>query len=148
MLLLHSICSVFLAILCTSSIHCDVSHIVHGSETPVVDTGAIEVLSKNISDYLVEIQHDGGPQMRLRQIYSASKQIVTGTLYTVQALLDTPDGPQTCQIYVLEKLWIDFCQVRVNCANGGHYEVKFNPSKNNINPGIMNRCIQIKHEYQ
>lgn len=123
-----SICSVFLVILCTASIHCDVSHVL-GAASPVLDSGTLEVLRRNISDYLVELQNGGSPQMQLKQIYSASKQAVTGTLYTVEALLQTPDGARKCQVRVLEKPWLDFCKVSVSCENGGFYEVTFNPNQ-------------------
>lgn len=103
-----------------------------GSESPVVDQGTIDNLKKNISDYLVELENGGSPQMHLKQIYSASKQIVTGTLYTVEALIATPDGEKKCQIRVLEKPWVDFCKVSLTCENGGYYEVTFNPKKENI----------------
>lgn len=122
-------CAVFLVILCTVSIQCDVSHVVLGGESPILDSGTIEVLHRNITDYLIELAHGGSPQMQLKQIYSASKQIVTGTLYTVDALLQTPDGAKKCQIRVLEKPWLDFCKVSVTCENGGVYEVTFNPNQ-------------------
>jgi len=134
--------SVFLVILCITSTQCDVSHVVLGGESPV-DTGTIEVLRKNIKDYLLELEHGGSPQMQLKQIYSASKQIVTGTLYTVQALLETPDGAKKCQIRVLEKPWIDFCQVRVTCEKGGYYEVTFNP--NHISQDVSHKLKPISN---
>lgn len=133
---------IFLVILCISKTRCDISHALLGGESPV-DTGTIEVLRKNISDYLVELEHGGSPQMKLKNIYSASKQIVTGTLYTVQALLETPDGAKNCQIRVLEKPWVDFCKVSVSCENGGHYEVTFNP--NQINQDISQELKPISH---
>lgn len=120
---------VFVVILCVITlIRCDVSHVVLGGESPV-DAGTIEILKQNISNYLTELEHGGNPQMQLKQIYSASKQIVTGTLYTVHALLETPQGAKNCEIRVLEKPWLDFCHVRVNCEHGGQYEVTLNPSQ-------------------
>lgn len=120
--------SVFLVLLCiTSTARCDVSHVLGGESS--VDTRTIEILRRNISDYLVELEHGGSPQMQLKQIYSASQQIVTGNLYTVQALLETPDGAKKCQIRILEKPWIDFCKVSVSCEQGGVYEVTFNSNR-------------------
>lgn len=134
--------SVFLVILCITLTQCDVSYVVLGGESSV-DTGTIELLRKNISDYLVELEHGGSPQMHLKQIYSASMQIVTGTLYTVEALLDTPGGAKKCQIRILSKPWEDFCHVRVQCKNGGHYEVTYNP--NQISQDISHELKPISH---
>lgn len=122
---LNCVLSVFVVILCISSTQCDVSHII-GAPSPVVDPNTLDLLTRNISEYLVELGHGGSPQMQLQQIYSASKQTVTGTLYTVDALLSTPNGPQNCKIRVLEKPWLDFCKVSVTCENGGRYEVILN----------------------
>lgn len=131
--------SVFLVILCiTSTARCDVSHVLGGESS--VDTRTIEILRRNISDYLVELEHGGSPQMQLKQIYSASQQIVTGNLYTVQALLETPDGAKKCQIRILEKPWIDFCKVSVSCEQGGVYEVTFN--SNRIGQDIAHNVAQ------
>lgn len=118
----------FAVILCITLIRCDVSHIVHGSQSPV-DAGTMETLKRDINEYLVHLEHGGSPQMHLQQILSASKEIVTGTLYTVQAVLTTPEGPKNCEIRVLEKAWIDFCKVSVSCEHGGHYEVTLNSHK-------------------
>lgn len=122
---LNCVLSVFVVILCISSTRSDVSHII-GAPSPVVDPNTLDLLTRNISEYLVELRHGGSPQMQLQQIYSASKQTVTGTLYTVDALLSTPSGAQNCKIRVLEKPWIDFCKVSVTCENGGQYEVQLN----------------------
>lgn len=123
--------SLIAAVFCIAAVQCDVSHLL-GAPSPV-DSGTIEVLRRNISDYLVELEHGGSPQMLLKQIFQATKQTVAGTLYTVQALLDTPDGPKKCEVRVLEKPWLDFCQVRVTCENGGHYEVTINPNQIDTN---------------
>lgn len=133
----NCVLSVFVVTLCVASIRCDVSHVVLGAESPVNDAATMELLKKNIGEYLVELAYGGSPQMQLQQIQSATKQTVTGTLYTVQAILATPDGSKNCQIRVLEKPWIDFCQVRVTCENGGHYEVTINPHQNSHD--ILNR---------
>lgn len=125
-------CLLAVLILCTASVQCDVSHILGGSGDSV-DDGTIEILRKNISNYLIELEHGGNPQMQLKKIYGASKQAVAGTLYTVQTLLSTPDGTKKCIVKVLEKPWIDFCKVSVTCENGGHYEVRFNPNENHQN---------------
>lgn len=76
--------SLFIVVIGITSIKCDVSHIALGAESSV-DTETMAVLKRNISDYLVELEHSGSPQMQLKQIFSATKQIVTGTVYTVHA---------------------------------------------------------------
>lgn len=122
--------SVFVVLFYITLIQCDVSHIAHNTHHSSVDQGTIEVLRKNISDYLVHLGNEGSPQMQLKHIFGATKQAVTGTVYTVQALLETAEGAKQCEIRVLEQPWFDFCQVRVSCENGGQYEVSFNPHTN------------------
>lgn len=58
--------SVLVVVLCISSTRCDVSHLLGGESA--VDSGTIEVLRRNISDYLVELEHGGMPSMQLKQM--------------------------------------------------------------------------------
>lgn len=119
---------IFVVLSSITMVHCDVSHLAHGTSNSV-DESTIEVLRKNITSYLEHVGNVGSPQMQLMKIYGATKQIVSGTLYTVQTLLETPEGAKKCEIRVLEKPWLDFCQVHISCENAGEYEYTFNPSQ-------------------
>lgn len=119
--------SVFVVIFCITLISGDVSHLQGHSS---VDHHTIEILKQNISNYLQHLGNDGSPQMQLKEIYGASKQVVTGTVYTVHAKLETTEGVKDCEIRVLEQPLFDFCTVRVSCENGGQYEVTLNPYNN------------------
>lgn len=125
---------VFVVIFCITTICADVSHVVARGGT-AVDPRTIDILRQNISNYLVQLESDGHSQpMQLKQIYSATKQSVTSTIYTVQALLETPEGSKRCEIRVLEQPLFDFCQLRITCENGGMFEVTLNQHGTHSHP--------------
>lgn len=122
-----------MVIVCITTICADVSHVL--ARQTAVDQKTIDVLRKNISNHLVHLESDGNSQpMKLKHIYSATKQSVTSTVYTVQALLETSEGSQRCEIRVLEQPLFDFCQIRVKCENGGTYEVSLNQHGTHSHP--------------
>lgn len=133
-------CSVFVVIFCITTIGADVSHIVNrngagGGVGSAVDQNTIDILRQNISNYLVHLEGDANSQpMQLKHIYGATKQTVTSTIYTVQALLETSEGSKRCEIRVLEQPLFDFCQLRVTCENGGQYEVTLNQHGTHSHP--------------
>lgn len=125
--------SVIVVAFCIATIRADVSHIV--GRGAAVDQHTIDILRQNISNYLVHLESDGNSQpMQLKHIYGATKQSVTSTIYTVQALLETAQGSQRCEIRVLEQPLFDFCQIRVKCENGGTYEVSLNQHGTHSHP--------------
>lgn len=144
--------SVFaVVILCISTISADVSHVVgHGGAGTAVNQHTIDILKQNISNYLVHLEGDGSSQpMQLKHIYGATKQSVTSTIYTVQALLETSEGSKRCEIRVLEQPLFDFCQMRVTCENGGTYEVTMNQHGTHSHPfGLPDYVQPTYQEYQ
>lgn len=126
--------SVFVVIFCITTICADVSHVVARGGS-AVDQRTIDILHQNISNYLVQLESDGHSQpMQLKHIYSATKQSVTSTIYTVQALLETAQGSKRCEIRVLEQPLLDFCQLRITCEDGGMYEVTSNQHGSHSHP--------------
>lgn len=141
---------VFVAIFCITSIRADVSHVVAARGGIAVDPNTINILKQNISNYLVNLDSEGGsPLMQLKHVYSATKQSVTSTIYTVQALLETASGEKKrCEIRVLEQPLFDFCQMRVTCENGGTYEVTMNQHGTHSHPFGLPDYVAPQTPYQ
>lgn len=141
---------VFVAIFCITKICADVSHVVAAHGGAAVDPNTINILKRNISNYLVHLDSDGGPQqMQLKHIYGATKTTVQSTIYTVQALLETSSGEKKrCEIRVLEEPLFDFCQMRITCENGGTYEVSMNQHGTHSHPFGLPDYIAPQTPYQ
>lgn len=141
---------VFVAIFCITTICADVSHVVAARGGAAVDPNTINILKRNISNYLVHLDSDGGSQpMKLSHIYGATKQSVKSTIYTVQALLETSSGEKKrCEIRVLEEPLFDFCQMRITCENGGTYEVTMNQHGSHSHPFGLPDYVAPQTPYQ
>lgn len=93
--------SVLTVTLFVAPIRCHIPFLLEGQT--IVPDPTIEVLNRNISEFLDLIANIGVVTMKLQNIYSASMDAATGTIYNLQAQLATPDGPKNCQITVNEQ---------------------------------------------
>lgn len=140
---------VFVATFCINTICADVSHVVARGGA-AVDQHTIGILKQNISNYLLHLDSDGSSQsMQLKHIYGATKQTVTSTVYTVQALLEASDGEKKrCEIRVLEQPLFEFCQMKISCENGGSYEVTMNQHGTHSHPFGLPDYVAPGKQYQ
>lgn len=69
-----------------------------------VDPETLEQLRTNISESFVQLQGEGKKSLQLKQILGAKQQVVAGILYTIQTVVDSDDGPQNCEIEVIDHL--------------------------------------------
>lgn len=94
-----------------------------GGPTDIDDPVLIEELRKNISESFVQLQSEGKTPLQLKEILGAKKKVVAGILYTVNTMVESPDGQQKCTIEVWVKPWINFRQISVKCDSGDNYQV-------------------------
>lgn len=88
-----------------------------GGASPV-DAETLEQLKQNVSEAFVQSADDGEHKLTLGDVNAATKQVVAGILYKINAKINTGDEEKDCVVEVWDKSWINFYQVSVDCGSG------------------------------
>lgn len=96
-----------------------------GAPTTIDPVTLNEVL-RHINESFAQAVGEGKPQHKLIEIKEATKKIVAGNLYKVQAVVGTVDGSKDCSIDLWLKPWMGFRELSLKCADGHNLKVQTN----------------------
>lgn len=108
-----ALCSTLLSIYCIISIDSD---LILGGRKPITDEKELEHLSKTIGVYLGKMNQQGGAiRLEMIRLYSATKQLVSGFNYDVNAEINENNTPADCHISLWET-FSNFVRMNVECG--------------------------------
>lgn len=83
----------------------------------------LDELKGKLIESFAQLSQENGTTLGVSKIYGATKQVVAGVSYTINAELSTPEGERNCVVKIWEKLWLDFRQVDVDCGDALTYQI-------------------------
>jgi len=89
-----------------------------GAPSEITSTEKLEQVKTRVRAGLTKLsEQDGGVKLELKELKKATEQIVAGTLYSIDAVLASPEETKTCTIKIVVQLWLDNEEIEVNCED-------------------------------
>jgi len=91
---------------------------VAGGKIEITSTKELNEVKTRVTAALTKLsEQDGGAKLELKELKKATRQTVAGSLYSVEAVLASPEETKTCTITILIQGWLDNEETEINCED-------------------------------